>query len=197
MPTTNPLEHQNEKAQPPLTRDKDRTRRAILEAAELMFTERGSNISLTVIAEAAGVTQSGLRHHFPNRETLMYSVIEHSISRMWEEVLALVDLSENTPGKFLRGYVRALTGDSDYLASTLNPTGLGATLGSFPEATALYTADGKKWEAAFSADGVPKARMLVIQHAAEGLALARASRYLSDEELALARTELLEMTTAP
>ncbi|MCW2298109.1 TetR/AcrR family transcriptional regulator [Rhodococcus erythropolis] len=180
--------------EPVATRDKERTRRAILDAAERVFTKRGSNVSLTDIAEAAGVTQSGLRHHFRNREALIYGVIEHSISLMWEEVRAHIDLSENRPGKFLRGYVRALTGDSDQLATALDPTALIAALGTPPEVESLYARDAEKWNAALNADGLPRERVLVIQYAAEGLAVARSSPYLTSEDLALARAELLALT---
>ena len=58
----------------------------------------------------------------------------------------------------------------------------------------LLTDDAEKLKAALVADGVQYARVLVIQHAAEGLAVARSSPYLTDEDLALARAELLAMT---
>ena len=38
------------------------------------------------------------------------------------------------------------------------------------------------------------ARVLVFQHAAEGLAVARSSPYLTEADLAIARDELLAMT---
>ncbi|MBS9372268.1 TetR/AcrR family transcriptional regulator [Rhodococcus sp. B50] len=177
-----------------VTRDKERTRRAILDAAEQMFAEHGSKASLAAIAKAAGVTQGGLRHHFPTREALLYAVVEHSIERMWAEIHAHVDLSENRPGKLLRGYIRALTGDSQYLATVLDPAGLSAALGNVSGLDELYARDAENLKAALVADGVEYARALVIQHAAEGLAVARSSPYLTDEDLALARAELLAMT---
>ncbi|MGN5236383.1 MULTISPECIES: TetR family transcriptional regulator [unclassified Rhodococcus (in: high G+C Gram-positive bacteria)] len=180
-----------------VTRDKERTRRAILDAAEQMFSERGSKVSLADIAAAAGVTKSGLMHHFPNRDALVYGVIEHGIVRMWEEVHAHIELSENKSGKFTRGYVRALTGGSDYLMDIFNPGTLIATLGSSAEVEALYGRDAEKWDAAFAADGLPWPRVLVIRAAAEGLAIAAASPYLSSDDLALARAELLALTDEP
>lgn len=186
-----------ERTEQAVTRDKERTRRAILDAAEQLLYERGSKASLANIAKAAGVTQSGLRHHFPSRELLLHGVVEHSIERMWTEIHAHIDLSENRPGKLLRGYIRALTGDSDYLARTLDPTGLSAALGNLPGVEELYARDAEKWNAALAADGLPHARVLVVQHAAEGLAVARSSPYLTGEDLAVAREELLAMTEQP
>ncbi|MEE2060337.1 TetR/AcrR family transcriptional regulator [Rhodococcus artemisiae] len=177
-----------------VTRDKERTCRAILESAEQMFADRGSKASLADIAVAAGVTKSGLMHHFPNRDALIYGVIEHCITRMWEEIHAHIDLSENRPGKFTRGYVRALTGGSAYLMDTFNPGTLLATLGNPPGIEALYACDAEKLSAAFAADGLPWSRVLMIRFAAEGLALSAPSPYLTSDDLELARAELLALT---
>lgn len=182
------------RTEPATTRDKERTRRAILDAAEQLISERGSKASLAAVAKAAGVTQSGLRHHFPTRESLLYGVVEHGIERMWTEIHANVDLSENRPGKFLRGYIRALTGGSDTFANLLDPTALSAALGHPTGIEELCRRDAERWNTALAADGLPKARVLVVQHAAEGLAVARSSPYLTEEDLALARAELLAMT---
>jgi AcrR family transcriptional regulator len=175
-------------------RDKERTRRAILDAAAQMLSQRGSKVSLADVATAAGVTPGGLRHHFPSRKALLHGVVEDSIERVWQEIHDHVDLSENRPGKLLRGYIRALTGDSNLLASILDPTGLSAALGHPTEFEDLWIRDAERWVVALAADGLPRARVLVIQHAAEGLAVARASPYLNEDDLALARTELLAMT---
>jgi len=179
------------------TRDKERTRRAILDAAEQMFSDRGSKVSLADIAVAAGVTKGGLMHHFPNREALILGVFEHGIARMWEEVHAHIDLSENRSGKFTRGYVRALTGGSEYLMHVFNPTSLIGTLGHTPEVATLYERDSDKWNAAFAADGLPWPRVLAIRSAAEGLGMAASTPYLAKGDLALARAELLALTEQP
>src|SRR5688500_5757292 len=115
--------------EPTATRDKERTRRAILVAAEKMFSERGSKARLADIAASAGVTQSGIRHHFHSREALLFGVAEDIVQRYWTEIHNMVDLSENRPGKLMRAYVRALTGADDLLSTLLDPTSLSAALG--------------------------------------------------------------------
>ena len=185
------------RTEPAAVRDKERTRRTILEAAERLFSERGANVSLADIAVGAGVTKGGLMHHFPSREALVVGVIEHVLTRVWDEVHAHVDLSENRPGKFTRGYVRALTGDSEYVTRILNPTGLIATLGPSPEVDELYRVDAQRWTVAFAADGLPPARVHAVRYAAEGLAVAVGSPYLTGDELALTRAELLALTEVP
>lgn len=185
------------RTEPAATRDKERTRRAILDAAEQMFAEQGSKASLAAIAKAANVTQSGLRHHFPSRAELLSGVVEHTIERCWAEIHAGIDLSENRPGKFTRGYIRAMTGGGDLYGTILDPIALSAALGNPSEVESLYTRDAEKLNAAFDADGLPRARVLIIRYAADGLAVARSSPYLTGADLAAARAELLAMTEEP
>lgn len=109
------------------------------------FTERGAQVSLVDIAGAAGVTKGGLMYHFPTRDALIHAVYQHIIGRMWEEVRAHIDLSENRPGKFTRGYVRALTGDSQYLLGVFSPTGFIAALGSAIQDEEFNQRDAQAW----------------------------------------------------
>lgn len=178
---------------PIATRDKERTRRAILEAAERLFSERGAGVSLADIAEGAGVAKGGLMHHFPSRDALIYGVMEHCAVRMWEEVRAHIDLGEVRAGQFTRGYVRALTGDSDYLSSVYSPTGLIAVFGNAAEVQDIFERDAALWNAAFAADGLSTERVLVIRYAAEGLALAAGSPYVTPAALTLGRSALLAL----
>lgn len=180
-----------------LVRDRERTRRAILEAAEEAILQRGAKVSLAEIAALAGVTKSGLMHHFPSREELITRVVEHTIGRMWEEVRAHVDLGENRPGKFTRGYVRALTGGSDYLARVCSPTGLLAVLGASGAAAptdAFQRADARAWNEAFAADGLSPGRALAVRYAAEGLVAVVNTPYLTSDQRDQARAELLALT---
>ncbi|MFI6317752.1 TetR/AcrR family transcriptional regulator [Nonomuraea sp. NPDC050556] len=62
------------------TRDAERAgvaRRArIVSAALTMFAERGyRGTSIAAVAEAAGITQPGLLHHFPSKESLLTEVL--------------------------------------------------------------------------------------------------------------------------
>lgn len=56
----------------------EQTKVAIVAAAEQLFAESGyRGASLANIAERAGVTQSGLLHHFNSKEELLLAVLEH------------------------------------------------------------------------------------------------------------------------
>lgn len=182
------------RGEPELLRDRVRTRRAVLEAAERAIAELGTKVSLATIAERAGVTKSGLMHHFPTREDLIAAVVEHAFARVWEEVRAHVDPGEHRPGSFTRGYVRAMTGGSRYLQETFSPAGLAMALGSATLTGTLAEDDARAWSEAFDADGLPPGRALVIRCAADGLVAAMDSPYLTPEQLDTARAELLAMT---
>ncbi|WP_431937651.1 TetR/AcrR family transcriptional regulator [Nocardia grenadensis] len=177
-----------------LTRDKERTRLAVLEAAERMFAERGGRVSLSGIAAAAGVTKGGLMHHFPNRDALLAGVTEHLIAKVWAEIHECIDLSENRPGKFTRGYVRALTSGSESVARAFSPTGLVVTLGTVSGLEQLFAEDARRLDEAFDADGLAPGTTSVIRFAAEGLATAVNSPYLAADRLESARAQLLAMT---
>lgn len=183
----------------PLQRDRERTRRQILEVAGQAVLRRGANVSLADIAREAGITKGGLMHHFRSRDELMAGLVEHVVHQIWEEVMAHVDITENRPGKFTRGYVRALTGGSTTVSDLYSASGLLARLGidaAMGHMTTLTPDDPERWNRAFEADGLPLARTWAVRYAAEGLALGHNTPYLTDEQLEVARAELLALTEA-
>lgn len=143
------------------------------------------------------MTKSGLLHHFPSRSQLVAALVRHVVDRAWDEVHALVQEGDDRPGALTRAYVRASTGDSPYLARVFGPTGLAARLGAGPEGALLeeqLPGDAERWNAAFVADGLPLARALTVRYAADGVLMGTGSPYVTDEQLALVREELLALT---
>lgn len=60
----------------------EQTKLAILAAAEQVFAEGGyRGSSVAAVAERAGVTQSGLLHHFKTKEDLLQAVLEQHEAR--------------------------------------------------------------------------------------------------------------------
>ncbi|WP_432515439.1 TetR/AcrR family transcriptional regulator, partial [Kineococcus sp. SYSU DK001] len=102
----------------PATRDRERTRRALLEATDHLLHERGTGFSLADVAARAEVSKGGLLYHFPTRDALVTAVVQTGLARFRDEVMSHVDLAENRPGKVLRGYVRALCGSSPEAVNT-------------------------------------------------------------------------------
>ena len=176
------------------TRDRERTRSAVLEAAERLLGERGTRVSVAEVAEAAGVSKSGLLHHFPSKDALLVAVAEHGLQTFVDEVTGHVDLAENRPGKVLRAYVRTLCGGSERAMAVFSPNALWAGLMSVPGIEPVVAADAEHWRTLFARDGLPEDRSLVVRHAAEGLAAASAlPPYLDARELAVARDALLAL----
>lgn len=182
--------------EPVMTRDRDRTRLLILETAERLFVERGTGVSLAVIATEAGLAKGGLMHHFPSREALIAAVIEYGCEQVWDEVQKCVDPADERPGSLARGYVRAFTGDSRYVEGIFSASGIMAVFGHYPAVQPSIERDARLWREAFEDDGLTPARVLAVRYAAEGLALSMGSPYLNESDLAIARAELLALTVA-
>lgn len=159
-----------------------------------MFCAHGANVSLADIAAAAGVSKGALTHHFPSRSALEEALLVEASQKLWDAVHAHVDLAENRPGKLLRGYVRALTDDADPTVRELfSPGSLLLVIGFNEPATRVLEADAERWRKAFDADGLDPATAMVIRCAAEGLAGAVGTPYLTGSELVSARARLLEL----
>ena len=174
-------------------RDKERTRAAILDAAAAMITEHGSGVSLAHIAERAGVSKGALTHHFPHRLELEKALVRRSNEQFWADVRALVDLSENRPGKLLRAYVRALTSVDSRAAEIFSPSSLLTVLGTRPGMEDEAEQDAARWREELTADGIDPVQALMVRVACEGVAMSLGTPYVTDEERALAHARLLEL----
>lgn len=179
------------------SRDKERTRKALIDAGTQLMSEYGAGVSLADIATRAGVSKGALTHHFSSRSALEEAMIADGARRFWEEVHANVDLSENRPGKLLRGYIRALTTDSEVWQEIFSPSFLLMLIGSEQPIRKLLEVDADAWRKAFAADGIDPATSLVLRFAAEGLVAAADTPYLTADELAVARDRLLALAEPP
>jgi len=152
-------------------------------------------VALGDIAQQAGVSKGGLLHHFPSRNALFLAVAEDALGSVRSRVQSTVDLSENRPGKLLRAYVRVLCGDEDAARTSYDPSGLWSALDAVPGVARLLEEDTAWWHTAFASDGLHPDRILVVRHAAEGLAAAFAfDSAVTADTLAHARMVLLALT---
>jgi AcrR family transcriptional regulator len=60
----------------------DRTRAAVLEAAADLVAQRGTDVSMAELAEAAGVGRATLYRHFPTREALIEAAYANEVDRL-------------------------------------------------------------------------------------------------------------------
>ncbi|MEV7971795.1 TetR/AcrR family transcriptional regulator [Cellulomonas sp. NPDC089187] len=180
---------------PPATRDRERTRRALVDAAGHLLQERGTGFSLADVASRAEVSKSGLLHHFPNRDALIIAVVETGLRRFRDEVMRHVDLAENHAGKVLRAYVRALCSTSEDVTAAFAPSAYWNGVDVIPQVADLLRADAQWWNDTFSRDGIPRTTALIVQFGAEGVAAAVAlGQYIDADAVELARNGLLELT---
>lgn len=178
------------------TRNAERTRREIIAAARAELKLRGTAMSIQHVATTAGVSKSGLLHHFANKNELLLAVLEDYLGSIRQGVLERVDLSENRPGKGLRAYVRALCEpDSPLRSEFANFADISPHLTEVEGVDALNERDNAYWRDFFASDGLDPDRILLVRYAAEGLANASSydSRVVS-EDLPRALSLLLGMT---
>ena len=71
-----------------MTRPRQVTSEAILEAARVCAVERGPNVSLEVIAERLGVTPPALLKRFGSREAMMIAALRTAEEPAWVKALA-------------------------------------------------------------------------------------------------------------
>ncbi len=180
---------------PRSTRDRARTMEHILDAAEHMIAAHGTAASIADIARQAGVSKSGLLHHYPSREALLLAVATRGLHGLITEVDRHIDPDDTAPGRRTRAYVRTLCGGSPSAAALFAPTALLNALLDVRGAEHLVEADAERWRRFFADDGLPAAVHLVARHAAEGLAAASTvPPYLTSDELTAARDALLDLT---
>lgn len=177
------------------TRNTERTRQAVLEAAVQVILKNGSAVTLAQVASAAGVSKSGLIHHFNSRDQLVVDVVQYVQERFRQTVLGAVDLSENYPGKVLRAYVRVLCAGEQNSADDALAAPLWNSLHAIPAVAAAAAEHSAWWEEQFSSDGLSSGRILVVRRAAEGVAAAAAFGEEDEEGVATARRLLLELAT--
>lgn len=184
-------------AQGPQTRNAERTRRAVLDAATQVIMDKGPAVTVAQVAAAAGVSKSGLLHHFGNRDQLVVAVVEDAHERLRESVAQHLDLSENYPGKMLRAYVRALCASSaDALAAPdATATAMWGGLHGIPGVAEVTRQQGAWWTEQFALDGLSRERIQIVRRAAEGLVLAALSGEEDEAGLATARDLLLQLAT--
>lgn len=177
------------------TRNAERTRAAVLAAAAEAMAERGTGVSLDHIAKRAGVSKGGLLHHFANREALILALVDDAHQRLRESVLKHLDLSENTPGKLLRAYVRALTSGSEATLQYFTAAPTWAGIYQIPEVLEIAAADASWWKEKLAADGLSADRVRLVRRAAEGFAAAIAYGDETPADAAEARKLLLHLAS--
>lgn len=183
--------------EPRQTRNTERTRRAVLDAATQAILDKGAAATLAEIAAIADVSKSGLIHHFGNRDQLFIAVVKDVSAKLREEVLSQLDLSENYPGKVLRAYVRVLCAGSSEAVGARDFTSAANWTGLYGVASLaeVFDEDDAWWREQFANDGLSADLIQIVRRAAEGVAVAALQGGEDEASIATARRLLLDLTT--
>ncbi|MDJ1640273.1 TetR/AcrR family transcriptional regulator [Streptomyces pakalii] len=179
------------------TRNAERTRRAVLDAAVQVILDKGAAVTLAQVAAAAGVSKSGLIHHFGSRDQLVVALVEDTNERFRETVRSHLDLSENYPGKMLRAYVRALCAGSAEAATARDFTSapMWGGLYTIPAVVPVMDENAAWWDEQLALDGISPERIMIVRRAAEGIAVAAIYGEQDGRSISAARDLLLELAT--
>jgi AcrR family transcriptional regulator len=90
--------------------DAQRNRLKVLETADRLFGERGTSVSLGEIAAAAGVGAGTVYRHFPTKDALLATVLDHRLAQLGDRGAAMLGRSD--PERAFFEYLDYLTGQS-------------------------------------------------------------------------------------
>jgi AcrR family transcriptional regulator len=144
---------------------KEQTRKRILEAASHVTARDGAlHLTLESVAKEAGISKGGLLYHFPNKETLISSMIDDYVSS-WNE--ALEKAKDDAKGSFTRAFVKA-TVNSLPLETQLG-AGLLAAIALNPDLLSPIKKHYQTWQKQIENDGLDPIVTTLVRLAMDGL----------------------------
>ncbi|MDA1359837.1 TetR/AcrR family transcriptional regulator [Glycomyces luteolus] len=90
--------------------DAQRNRLKVLQTADRLFGERGTSVSLGEIATAAGVGAGTVYRHFPTKDALLATVLDHRLSQLSERGAEMMRRPD--PERAFFEYMEYLTGQA-------------------------------------------------------------------------------------
>lgn len=147
----------------PATKSAKHTRRGILQAASQVIKEHSATaLTLDAVSRAAGVSKGGLLYHFPNKEALIEGMLRQYFSDFDARLIQLLEQEEDTPGRWLRAYVKACFSEPPSDVSLIT-AGL-AAVASIPRLLHIAHEEYAIWQQRAVEDGIaPRTAMLVMQ----------------------------------
>jgi AcrR family transcriptional regulator len=170
------------------------TRQQLIEAAlRVLQLHGGMGLTLDAVAQQAGKSKGGVLHHFPSKDALVEAVLRELFAAFETQVQFYLEQEPPGPGCWLRAYIRA-TFDDDPIPLEL--TTLLITVVENPSLIALIRGDFERWRQRLLDDGVPPARAMVVQQAADAYWTERLMGVAPSDEASRAnlRDELLRLT---
>ncbi|KZM78283.1 TetR/AcrR family transcriptional regulator [Cellulosimicrobium sp. I38E] len=153
-------------------RDPVRTRRLLLDAAATALATHGLGVSVDTIARTAGVSKSGLLHHFPTKDDLFVALARDAYERFAREVEAHTEPADLAPGRIMRAYLRASFAALGTDEPTTGYWGVEAQLSVVPAVADVIRANAEDWQERLTADGFDPDVMRLVLLAVTGAEMA-------------------------
>ncbi len=171
------------------------TKEKLLSATASLILERGTNnLTLENVAAAAKVSKGGLLHHFPNKQALLYGLVNQLGGIFKTRIENFLRLEPEQAGRFARAYIHA---SFEYAPDELRLTNaIAEIISQYPELVQELQLEFVELDQKMQTDQLPAARATVIRLACDGLWL---NELLGLENFQAPRrqellAELLEMT---
>ncbi|MCI2240437.1 TetR/AcrR family transcriptional regulator [Paenibacillus sp. TRM 82003] len=158
-------------------------RRLLMNAAAQVVMLNGAGVSLSVIAEYAAVSKSGLMHYFCSRRQLMFALAHDVTARFHLAVHAALDPCDRTRGRLLRAYVDVTFAALEEASGLPSRIGLLTALATVPGVPQLARDDARRWSRELAHDGLHPQQSLLVCRAADGVALSRSRREIDRPEV--------------
>jgi AcrR family transcriptional regulator len=152
-------------------RDPERTKDAILSAAEQVVIERGFQaLTLDEVAARASVSKGGLLHHFPSKSELICGLGQQVITLYNQEIERFLREDPKGPGAYTRAFLRANLAHVKIEESCQVCMLIAAETRNLPKLRELFRQDDVMRQKRFETDGLDPILASVIRYAVEGIA---------------------------
>lgn len=154
--------------------DPQRTKAAILVAAERLISEKGfPALTLEEVAARASVSKGGLLHHFTSKAALVNGLTDRMIALHEQDIERYRQQDPAAPGAYTRAYIRVTLACADKCSQVC--AAMSAEAKNFPGIVERFHAYSEKCDARLAADGLEPTVAFVVRYAAEGLMSAASS----------------------
>lgn len=151
------------------TRDPERTREAILTAAERLIAQKGFQaFTLDEVAQGASVSKGGVLHHYPNKHALLAGLAQQMLRDEESEIEEFLRQDSKAPGAYTRAFLRTHLAYMEEGCSRICAE-LFSEMRNVPGMQELIGAHVRKTEERLSNDGLDPVVASIISHAASGM----------------------------
>ncbi|BDC47963.1 hypothetical protein F183_A02790 [Bryobacterales bacterium F-183] len=150
-------------------RDPERTREAILSAAERLIVQKGFQaFTLDEVAQGASVSKGGVLHHYPNKHALLAGLAQQMLQEEDADIEEYLRKDPKAPGAYTRAFLRAHIAYMEEGCSRLCAE-LFSEMRNVPGMQERIAAHVAKTQERLANDGLDPVTASIISHAASGM----------------------------